>query len=469
MRLSSPAVSHRRNRIMLMLTGALLVAGFVLRVFFLRRHAFIPNDALLYQEIALNWMHEHVYGLSTDAAPRPTLIRLPGYPAILAACAFLFRRWADDTGTLRSFLPVLWLQIAADLLTCWLVSRIAQRLFGQRAGLLALALAALCPFTANYTATPLTETFTLTLLALAFHLLLRWMERPRWITLVLLSVALSGSILLRPDQGLLTVAILPAVFMVRWKQSSVRTAAASVAVCLLLIFLAFVPWTVRNYRTFDVFQPLVPPLANDPGEVPPRAFQHWFRTWAIDFSATEDAYWIYPDQPVRLADLPDRAFDSAAQRARTEFLLDRAGAAGTLDPSVERGFDQMAWERERSHPLRTILLPVARLANMLLHPRTEMLPVAERWWQYRLHPAQTVFAWSYAALNFAYLAAAVAGWRRTVAANRVLALSMLGYIVLRCGLLLTLDNAEQRYTLEFFPILWILASSLAAKRDNTPA
>ncbi len=462
--LNDSTASSRSSRPVL-LTCSLLLAGLLLRIFFLHRYAFIANDGLLYQDIALNWLHQHVYGLSTDAAPRPTLIRLPGYPAILAACAFLFPRWADDTGTMRSFLPVLWLQVAADLLTCWLASLIAGRLLGQRSALLALGLAALCPFTANYCVVPLTETFTLTLLTLSFYLLLRWMDRPAWSTAVLLSMALSAGILLRPDQGLLAAVVLPTMFLVQWRTAGVRFAVLQFAACALLVMLPFVPWTMRNYCTFGVVEPLAPRLANDPGEVPPRAFQHWFRTWAVDFSSTQDAYWNYPDQPVLLSDLPDRAFDSPEQRGRTADLLRRAAQTERLDAQVEQGFSQLAWEREGSHALRTALLPFARLANMLLRPRTEMLPVAERWWQYPLHRSQTVFAWGYATLNLAYFAAAIAGWRRIMSANSVLAWSMLLYFALRCLLLLTLDNAEQRYTLEFFPILCVFASALAGKSD----
>jgi hypothetical protein len=41
---------------------------------------------------------------------------------------------------------------------------------------------------------------------------------------------------------------------------------------------------------------------------------------------------------------------------------------------------------------------------------------------------------------------------------------MLGYVALRCALLLTIDNAEQRYTLEFFPILIVFAAALSRER-----
>jgi len=42
---------------------------------------------------------------------------------------------------------------------------------------------------------------------------------------------------------------------------------------------------------------------------------------------------------------------------------------------------------------------------------------------------------------------------------------MLGFVALRCALLLTLDNSEPRYTLEFFPVLMVWASFVFRSRD----
>jgi hypothetical protein len=36
---------------------------------------------------------------------------------------------------------------------------------------------------------------------------------------------------------------------------------------------------------------------------------------------------------------------------------------------------------------------------------------------------------------------------------------MFAFVLLRCALLLTLDNSEPRYTLEFFPLLVLWASA----------
>jgi 4-amino-4-deoxy-L-arabinose transferase-like glycosyltransferase len=445
----------------------LLTAGLLLRIYFQRRWAFIATDSLLYQDIAHNWLYAHVYGLSTANPPRPTLIRLPGYPAVLAALAWVFDRWFHPAiGSLRSFRPVLWLQIFVDLATCCLVARIARRMFGYRAGLVALALACLCPFTANYTAVPLTETLTLFFLVLAFATLTRWCERPSTQDIVVISVSLAASVMLRPDQGLLAACILPALYACG-ASTTLKRRLAPALLCAVLVAVPFAPWTLRNWHVFHVIQPLSPKQAVDPGESAPLSFEHWFRTWAVDFSANDDAYWNYPEDPVVIENLPPRAFDTPAQRDRTIHLLQQAAAAKKLDPQIEEGLQALAEERIHAHPLRYyIALPFARLVNMLFHPRVEMLPIDNRWWQFHPHPWKATFAWLYGALNLAYFLAALAGLRGALRANRVLALSMVGYIALRCLLLLTLDNAEQRYTLEFFPILIVFASALARQKQN---
>ena len=79
-----------------------------------------------------------------------------------------------------------------------------------------------------------------------------------------------------------------------------------------------------------------------------------------------------------------------------------------------------------------------------------------------------MFAWSYGALNLVYLLVGAFGAKRALRADRVLALSMIAYIGLRCALLLTLDNAEQRYTLEFFPILFVFGAAALTRWEPVP-
>ena len=64
------------------------------------------------------------------------------------------------------------------------------------------------------------------------------------------------------------------------------------------------------------------------------------------------------------------------------------------------------------------------------------------------------------------------GWTSLPAARlpyRELAYAMAASLILRCLLLLTLDNAEPRYTLEFFPVLLVWAGALFATSPGTAA
>ena len=444
--------------------AVLLLAGLFLRWYFVRYQPFVAGDSGLYLDISQSWIDAHTYGLSTDSAPRPTLIRLPGYPMVLAAIQLVSPKSAAAPDGSGVFAIVMWLQVVVDLFTCILISQLAWRSFGRRAGLAALALSTLCPFLANYTAVPLTESLVLFTIALAYWATDLWQRKPRTWPVLVASFAMAYSILLRPDQGLLAAAVLP-LFLRRG--STARRSWRPALLCAALTVLPLVPWTVRNAHTFHVFQPLSPKSATDPGEPFPKGFPRWYRTFAIDFTSTEDANWNYPEIAVDANDLPARAFDSPAQRNMTVKLLQQAASAKKLRPEIESGFAKLATERIRVHPIRYyVLLPVARLVNMLLHPRIEMLPIDERWWRFRLHPGQTVFALGYALLNAAYILLAAFGLRRASRSAPRITFSMIAFVLLRCSLLLTLDNAEQRYTMEFLPIYFFLAAACFAQRSH---
>ena len=138
--------------------------------------------------------------------------------------------------------------------------------------------------------------------------------------------ALAYSILLRPDQGLLAAAIVPAMLWralaARSGRESMLRAASPVLAMALCAVLPLAPWTLRNWRTFHVFQPLAPRYANDPGERAPRGFARWYRTWAIDFASTDEVYWNYDGDPIQLerpagARLPRRLATSRRRPPRT--------------------------------------------------------------------------------------------------------------------------------------------------------
>jgi 4-amino-4-deoxy-L-arabinose transferase-like glycosyltransferase len=447
-----------------------LALGIALRLWFIRNAARIAGDSLIYGDIAKNWVHLGIYGFSlSGSVPLPTLIRLPGYPIFLVVCFAIFGA--------EHYTAVMYVQVVIDLLTCLLVAALAYRLFGRRAAMAALWLAALCPFTASYVSAPLTETLSLACIALTFYSLERWrtagLGLNRWLWVI--SAAMSYAVLLRPEQGLLPTAVVPAMLwmVLRSQKRPVRPlqCIAPVVLAALCVVLPLVPWTIRNWRTFHVIQPLAPRYATDPGESVPRGFQRWYRTWAIDFASTEDVYWNYDGANVQIADIPTRAFDSDDQYNRIDALLTEYNLTDNPNPQFDARFEAIAEERIHADPLRYyVALPVARLLDMFLRPRTEMLPVELEWWKWREHHGQTVFAAFFAALNLAYFVLGGFGlwlWkRRGWDGNSALAWAMIGFVILRCLLLLTLDNSEPRYTLEFFPLILVWSGAVFAKPNT---
>jgi hypothetical protein len=463
---------------------AALAMGLLLRVWFVTMHSQVGGDALVYGDIAKNWLQHGIYGLTEAAGLRSTLMRLPGYPLFLAICFKIFG--------IDHYTPALWVQCIVDLTTCLLVSDIAKSLAGEdeRAGLIALWLAALSPFTANYVAAPLTETLSLFCVALTFFGLIRWQRAQRshgtfstngtqrssrsdainmWILVI--SVPMGYAILLRPDGGLLPAAVVPAMVWIVWRRGCGSLSGyGAVIVCSVLTLLPLIPWTVRNERTFHMFQPLAPRYANDPGQLVSYGFQHWYRTWAIDFASTKSIYWRYDGDPLAIVDLPARAFDSQQQYQQTDALFNDYNDVLESTATIDDRFGDLAEERVAANPLRYyLLLPVARVANMWLRPRTELLDVPSRWWKYEEHPKTTIFAALYAALNLGYLVMSVIGLKRALhdRDNLPVLWASVGFIGIRSLLLATVDNSEPRYVLECFPIVIALAGiSCCGKRPN---
>jgi 4-amino-4-deoxy-L-arabinose transferase-like glycosyltransferase len=433
-------------------TLVVLAAGAALRLWFIHAHPMVQGDSLLYGDIAANWLSHGVYGHSVGHASglttvEPTLVRLPGYPAFLALCFALF-------GT-ANYRAVVYIQAIIDLGTCLLIAELARKISGPRAARFALLLGALCPFTANYVAFPLTETLSIFCVALGFLALAELLERPRPLWTVLLIFSWSYAALLRPDGALLAVVLWTALLVNGRNQWGLRKTLRVAVMTGLLSLLPFVSWTMRNWRTFHVFQPLAPRYATDPGEFASPGFVRWVRSFTADFTSTSEIYWNGNSDRIDSANLPARAIDNGGQGEETQKLLQDYNATTTLTRALDDRFAQLAQERIRAHPVRYYLtLPLLRLADMWLRPRVETINSHLRWWQYSQHPAETWVAIVFGLLNLAYLLAALLPtlrWPRMAGA-------MLAFILLRSLLLATLEAPESRYTLECFPLLIVLAA-----------
>jgi 4-amino-4-deoxy-L-arabinose transferase-like glycosyltransferase len=430
-----------------------LAAGAALRLWFIHAYPEVQGDPLIYGDIAKNWMLHGVYGLSGADGIRPTLIRLPGYPLFLMLCFRLFG--------LEHYHAVMYVQTAVDLATCLLIAGFTAKIASSRAAWVALWLAVLCPFTANYAATPLTETLELFCIALALFSFARLLENPEWRWVLLLAFAFGYAAILRPDGALLAVAFCPALVFYGAKLWGTRLMLCMAIVCGVLAVLPFIPWAMRNWNTFHVIQPLAPRYATDPGEATNPGFNRWTKTVCADLTCTWEIYWNANSDAMPFENLPSRAFDSFAQYQKTRQLFEDYNKTTTLSPEIDARFAELANERVAANPLRYyIAMPVARVADMWLRPRTELLWIELRWWEYSKHHSETEFAAAYAALNLLYIVLALIGlyrWPRFTGA-------MLLFILLRCALLATIEAPEPRYTLECFPMLIALAGAACERR-----
>lgn len=446
----------RRNWLFFALATA---AALALRLFFVFRLPHIAGDTFIYGDIAKNWLAHGIYGVTDGATIRPTLIRLPGYPAFLAVMFALFGR--------EHYAAVMIAQALIDTNTCLVIAALALELMNARAARAAYLLSALCPFIANYTAAPLSETLAIFCTAHALYYGVRGMKALKsgesgallWCLSALWTAA---AILLRPDDGLLIPALglgLVVLLFGPYKRAQIVAAGLLFAIISLA---PLVPWTIRNWRTFHVFQPLAPRYANDPGEFVPNGFNRWMKTWIADFVSVDDVYWKVSGEPVDIHTLPERAFDSRREYDRTQQLIDRYNQQLYIDPDLDWQFELLARERMRHNPFRYyVWLPFLKITDMWLRPRTEMLPLQTRWWEFGLRPGESTFALLWAALNVFYLVAALRGWLNWRLG--VYAVPLIAYLLMRSVFLSTMENPEPRYVLECFPIVLALAGGAFAR------
>jgi len=451
--------------------AASLVA-LALRLVFVLHFPAVVDDSRLYADIAENWLGHGVYGITDSSQVVPTLSRLPGYPAFLAAVFAIFG-WSN-------FRAVLLIQVLFDLGTCLLIADLARRMFSEQAAKAAFLLAALCPFLANYAAAALTETMEIFFTALALDLALRGFAAfrrdiessamPALVTWLGCGLSVGACILVRPDGGILFAAIAACLFLLFMRRMVVRgsiqlgsappvlpvlRAGVILTICT---FAPLIPWTLRNLHTMRRFQPLAPRYATESDEHPMPGFNRWIKTWMADYTSVQEIYWRVPGDAIDFARLPERAFDSPGERQATQQLFADYNQDHEVTSERDARFAALAAARIHAAPLRYYLwLPAARIADMWLRPRTELLPSDPRWWEFDDDPTWLTVSIVFGLIGLAYVAAAAAGVWRSRDSFGIGLLVM--FVVLRSLFLGTLENPEPRYTLECYPAVIVMAAA----------
>jgi 4-amino-4-deoxy-L-arabinose transferase-like glycosyltransferase len=500
-----------RNQRIAILSLIVIAAGFRLAIV-LRLPNDSAGDSIVYEQIARDVLEHHVYSHLDEAPFAPSYVRLPGYPLFLAAIYSVFGHTNNtavrivqaliDTGTC---LLVAWL--------VWLWQPDERR--KVLTAITALALAALNPFTTIYAATILTEvpaTFLIVAACIATTLAFREEKFERELRWWAVAGLLTGiDVLFRPEVGLVTASIGVVVFVKilrRRTQRFPRTIAAGLALSIAFL-LVLAPWTIRNWRTLHVFQPLAPPNGNMPGEFVPLGYERWMKTWMTDGEYLDDLLWNLDQSQVDVDELPDTAFDSQAEHDRVSALFDRyndpesdrakndadaksaspdqtannapnqnnddddqdaqdndeskdkSAKTPDLTPEIDAAFGQIASERIARHPFRYyVLLPLRRAHSLWFNTHSDFYPFvgnalpllspensrAENFWL----PIFAVVVGIYTVLGVGGLVLLTmnGGFE-----ERVWVLLVALIFISRLALFSTAVSVEPRYVVEFFPFL----------------
>jgi hypothetical protein len=246
-----------------------------------------------------------------------------------------------------------------------------------------------------------------------------------------------------------------------------------VALMAALCAVPLLPWIVRNAITLHEFQPLAPKNSNLPGELVPYGFMSWEKTWLYRFRDVYLVPWKLNDEPIEVDEIPQRAFDSAAEKERVAMILEPYNNDLTLTPEEDAAFAHLARERASRHRMRTYFwLPMGRAVTMWFTPRIELLPfsgtvfpLVQSWEDDPIDQSVTAGLFL---LNIGYIALALWGavllWRRAPAARAAIAL-LATFILLRTAFLTTLETPEPRYVLMCYPALVALAAQIFARSD----
>jgi len=451
---------------------AALSLGLVMRLFFIIHFPFYAGDTKFYDELARNLLDHRVYGLFVNGQLTPVDMRMPGYPMFLAGLYATFG---------QSIRAVMVVQACIDLITCVLTALIAGMIAPvysrKRVATIALWMAALCPFTANYTAAVLTEvlaTFLTTLAVLAFVIAFGrastdpskesfghqrlYSEAASWL---ITGFIVGLGTLVRPETPLLLLAagLVLAVYWryrVNWPKLFLAVSWTSLGLILPLT-----PWAARNARTLGRVEFLAPRYAQTYGDFIPRGFYDWTGTWMIRFKDAYLVIWKLGKGPIRIEELPASAFDSSAERSRVAALIDRYNSDLQMSPILDREFATLARERKLRRPIRTYIeIPLARMATIWFAPRIALLPysgklwpAAENWRNKRIDFGVTA---AFGTLNFLYVGMAVVGAVRFRKQPTIAFLILM--VAIRTVFLTQLQTVEPRYVIVCYPVILALGA-----------
>jgi 4-amino-4-deoxy-L-arabinose transferase-like glycosyltransferase len=462
--------------------GVLLIA-LALRLYFALACPHVAGDSPIYEAFARNLLESGTYShlqYQNHSAPKPTMIRVPGYPLMIAA-VFAAAGTGNETA-------VRVLQAVLDTFACVLIALIAFEISSgeirlrRRRAQWTLALAAVCPFCANYSASILTEVPTTLLWTAAVLFGLKALKNAsagrNWLYCGLLA---GGATLFRPESGILVGIIGIVLFLKEGSRKAWGTIIKGACLMGFGLILALLPWAARNAWTLHSFQPLAPTYAQDKGETVTYGYYDWCRGWLWKYQ--DVVGFIFPVETENLptGPLPSGSFDGEDQRQTILQMIRNHNKQGNyIAPESDRTFQFIAGENRRNHPFRYhVLLPVLRSAAMWFTPRVEilnlegrLLPLAGAWENDPVDFSISLFLFL---INIFYIALGIWGAVSILKRPRswdhpefLGCFALLAVIVVRTGFFALFAFPEPRYVLEAYPAVIALGAFAFIKIGTLP-
>lgn len=230
-----------KRRIFLILFAGLLFRLFIM--FFANVNVY-TGDSAKFDIPAWNLIHGHGY---TKTEEPPYLIATsipPVYPIFLAIIYLFFG---------RSFFTVAIIQIILDILTCFLVYRLAEITLNQKVAKIALLITIFNPFLAVYTPSIMRETLMAFLVTLSAFVLISALKYKKIFYWFFSGSCMGFSVLCRQDLVIfpffLSIIIL-FVFRTQW-----RAMAKNIFWLFFGLILVLTHWAYRNYCVTGVITP----------------------------------------------------------------------------------------------------------------------------------------------------------------------------------------------------------------------
>jgi hypothetical protein len=452
-----------------------LFFGLLLRLFFVLYLPALDIDSVLYEQLGRNMVVNHAYVYNSGAALIPTAARVPGYPLFLGVLYIFFG---------DSQRAILIAQAFVDLGTCvmlaMLAASVAPEASRKRVTIAALWLGATCPFVANYAAVALTEVLA-TFFSTAAILFFVWAYQSEFEPSAGARTLRSGRLwflggvivglgsLVRPEVPI-TLAAPAVVLAVKWCKPAnwprlVRTGLLLAAGTLI----SLLPWAARNWVTLHQAQFLTTRYFHLSGAYIPVGFYAWTHTWLVSYYYVDTVVNQLEEGPLNITDFPAYAFDSPAERARVETLLeDQHKNSFVFSPQADAQFSELARERTTRHPLRTYLtVPFLRSLTLWFNPRTELLPDASNWWppirDWGDYDWDFAVASRFVVLNFFYVGLALAGAYRM---RRECGVALLAAFIVTRTLFIAMEHStvEPRFVVPCVPAVLALGALVWARR-----